>query len=350
MADLQSLALAARSLDRRGLRQLSRFVVGRYLRRQKIASSIQLGLTYGCQAACHHCSADQDEFVEPDDRRRDHSFEQILDILDELRAMKIPRVHLVGGEPTLRDDIEEIIDASVSRGLVTLLETNAMDLDLSIIRPRKNFILATSLDYPDAERHDRYRGLPGCFERVMALIQHCEAQGIPFLISTWVSHRDFDKVAAFDRLIAGMRHSLGVRVLILRPSGRLLENQRLTLTHDVRAAYKEKSKGTRVWFGGYFGEPECHLQTGEYFHVNAYGDVMGCQYVPLKFGNLRQRPLRALLDEMYDTDLFDHEVPRCLLEDGDFMRRVRQTPGSHPVRAEDMARRTQALPPFARAK
>lgn len=350
MADLQSAALAARSLDRRGLRQLSRFVVGRYLRREKIASSIQLGVTYGCQASCHHCSADKAEFIEPAETRREHRLDEIETILDELVAMKVPRVHLVGGEPTLRADIEQIIDASVSRGLVTLLETNAMDLDLSIIRPRKNFILATSLDYPDAARHDRYRGLPGCFDRVLALLRHCEAQGVPFLVSTWVSHKDFDKVLAFDRLIAGMKHSLGVRVLILRPSGRLLKHERLTLTRDIRAAYKQAARGTRVWFGGYFGEPQCHLQTGEYFHVNAYGDVMGCQYIPLKFGNLRERPLRRVLDEMYATDLFDHEVPRCLLEDGDFMRRVRQTPGTHPVSAQDMARRTGPLPDFARAR
>lgn len=348
MADLQSVMLAGRALDRRGMRQLSRFLVGRYVRRRKIASSIQLGVTYGCQAACHHCSASKDEYIEPDETRRDHSFEEIEAILDDLVAMGIPRVHLVGGEPTLRSDIEQIIDASTRRGLVTLLETNANDLDLSIIRPRKNFILATSLDYPDAARHDRYRGLPGCFDKVMALLSHCEAQGIPFLVSTWVSHKDFDKVMAFDRLIAGMRHSLGVRVLILRPSGRLLKNERLTLSQDVRREYKAASKGTRVWFGGYFGEPECHLQTGEYFHVNAYGDIMGCQYIPLKFGNVRQQPLRQVLDQMYDSPLFDHEVPRCLLEDNDFMERVRRAPGTHPVRAEDVALRTGPLPENAR--
>lgn len=350
MADLQSALLAGRSLDRRGLRQLTRFAVGRYLLRRKIASSIQLGVTYGCQASCHHCSASKDEYVEPDETRRDHSFDEILAILDELKAMGIPRVHLVGGEPTLRPDIGQIIDASCQRGLVTLLETNAADLDLALIRPRKNFIVATSLDYPDAKRHDRYRGLPGCFDKVMALLDHCEQVGLPYLVSTWVSHRDFDKVHAFDRLIAGRRHSLGVRVLILRPSGRLLKNERLTLSSEIRREYKHKSRGTRVWFGGYFGEPECHLQTGEYFHVNAYGDVMGCQYIPLKFGNLRDRPLRRVLDEMYDSPLFDHEVPRCLLEDTDFMRRVREAPGTHPVQAEDVALRDGPLPESARAK
>jgi MoaA/NifB/PqqE/SkfB family radical SAM enzyme len=348
MADLQSVLLAGRVLDSRGALQVGRFLTGRYLRKRKIASSIQLGVTYGCQAGCRHCSASKDEYIEPVEHRKDHTFAEILTILDDLKAMGVPRVHLVGGEPSLRPDIEQVIEAACSRGLVTLLETNAMDLDLAIVKPRKNFILATSLDYPDAERHDRYRRLPGCFDKVMALLAHCERLGIPFLVSTWVSQNDFDKVRAFDRLIAGMRHSLGVRVLILRPSGRLLKNERLTLNKDVRSAYKAAAKGTRVWFGGYFGEPQCHLQTGEYFHINAYGDIMGCQYVPLKFGNVRERGLRTVLDEMYRSPLFDHEVPRCLLEDNDFMARVREAPGTHPVRAEDVALRTGPIPESAR--
>ena len=83
---------------------------------------MDLALTYRCNDNCAHCY---------NGRPRDYpeiSTEQWKQIIDRLWAIGIPHIVFTGGEPTLRDDLPELIAHAEQNGQITGLNTNARRL------------------------------------------------------------------------------------------------------------------------------------------------------------------------------------------------------------------------------
>jgi radical SAM protein with 4Fe4S-binding SPASM domain len=79
---------------------------------------MDLALTYRCQNRCSHCYNEEGRTVEELDTaawRR---------ILDACHGAAIPHVVFTGGEPTLRDDLTDLVAYAEELGLVTGLNTN----------------------------------------------------------------------------------------------------------------------------------------------------------------------------------------------------------------------------------
>lgn len=83
---------------------------------------MDLALTYRCNNNCHHCY-----------NARSRNFQESttldwLEIIDKLWMVGIPHVVFTGGEPTLRDDLPELISHAEKNGQITGLNTNARRL------------------------------------------------------------------------------------------------------------------------------------------------------------------------------------------------------------------------------
>jgi radical SAM protein with 4Fe4S-binding SPASM domain len=79
---------------------------------------MDLALTYRCNNDCRHCyNARERNFPEL-------STEQWIKLLDIIWSLGIPHVVFTGGEPTLRDDLPELIAHAEANGQITGLNTN----------------------------------------------------------------------------------------------------------------------------------------------------------------------------------------------------------------------------------
>jgi MoaA/NifB/PqqE/SkfB family radical SAM enzyme len=90
------------------------------------------------------------------------------------RELRPVVAQISGGEPLLRNDLEEIVAAVSNPGGApyVVLTTNAVALTegrLLALRQAGVDEFSVSLDYPDA-RHDDFRRIPGLFERIRSLI------------------------------------------------------------------------------------------------------------------------------------------------------------------------------------
>lgn len=83
---------------------------------------MDLALTYRCNNDCHHCyNARPRTFTEMDTAH----WKQVIDRVWDLT---IPHVVFTGGEPTLREDLPELIAYAEKKGLITGLNTNGRRL------------------------------------------------------------------------------------------------------------------------------------------------------------------------------------------------------------------------------
>jgi radical SAM protein with 4Fe4S-binding SPASM domain len=83
---------------------------------------MDLALTYRCNNSCAHCyNARSRNYPEL-------STQDWFAILDKLWELGIPHIVFTGGEPTLRDDLPELIHHAESNGQITGLNTNGRRL------------------------------------------------------------------------------------------------------------------------------------------------------------------------------------------------------------------------------
>lgn len=113
-----------------------------------------------CNAKCLHCYAFRENLCE-----QELTLKQIKKIIRDLSFNKVFRIDLSGGEPLVRQDINEIISYAVTNKLSVILSTNGYlleKIDLSSLSA-----IQVSLDSIDGKKHDYFRGFPGLHEKVI---------------------------------------------------------------------------------------------------------------------------------------------------------------------------------------
>ena len=119
----------------------------------------QIELTLRCNARCVFCSIWEKEFQ--NELEKDLTLDEIKHIIDGLDQLGVNLISFTGGEPTLRKDLDEIITYASDKGIMTGIATNGYyvyDL-ISKGKLKKLEWVMVSLDWPDAEHHDKYRGI-----------------------------------------------------------------------------------------------------------------------------------------------------------------------------------------------
>jgi len=121
--------------------------------------SIKWDITYRCNLFCTHCiKGDQ-----LSNTAKEPSLEEVKQIIDNLSEKKIDYIHLLGGEPTVRDDFIEILNYFDEKGIPFGLNTNGLlmgtDRMLNAVTSPKNFKnIIFSIEAPIAEVNDEMRG------------------------------------------------------------------------------------------------------------------------------------------------------------------------------------------------
>jgi radical SAM protein with 4Fe4S-binding SPASM domain len=173
-----------------------------------------LVVTENCNLRCPMCELPERFRLEPSQVDTD-TWKRVIDQLAELGAVG---VSLTGGEPTLRDDIFELLAHARRHGMSVAINTNALPLH----GPRLEQFLAcppdnvnVSIDSGDPELNDRLRGgrnvLARTIERIQTLVSERERRGLKFKI-TVVSVLSDANLEHLDRLFAVVAESGADRI------------------------------------------------------------------------------------------------------------------------------------------
>ena len=146
----------------------------------------QIELTLRCNARCVFCSIWEKDFQT--EVHNEMSTAQIKRIIDGLDRLGVTVISFTGGEPTLRKDFGEIITYASKKGILTGMATNGYFL-YDLIKDGKiddiEWIMV-SVDWPDAEHHDKYRGIK-VFDRAIKGIKAAVKERKQTLISMVVT-------------------------------------------------------------------------------------------------------------------------------------------------------------------
>lgn len=149
-------------------------------------------LTYRCNNHCPHCYVGRErpfpEMGMPEWRK----------VIQTLWDIGIPHVTFTGGEPTLRDDLPELVAFAEETGLVTGLITNGRLLEPALV----NDLVSAGLDHvqitiesSNEEIHNRMVGAHAWKETVRG-IEHCLATPLYVLTNTTLTRENGKDIEA----------------------------------------------------------------------------------------------------------------------------------------------------------
>jgi MoaA/NifB/PqqE/SkfB family radical SAM enzyme len=153
--------------------------------RRRVPLSVTVEVTNRCNIRCRYC-----------DPSRPGSSEmtkaQLFRLMDEFRALGTQRIGFTGGEPTLREDLPELIAHARRIGLITTVSTNGQRVADDIDALRGADLVVVSLDGPP-QVHDAQRGR-GTHARSLAAIRALRDASIPVFSSTVITRSGAEQI------------------------------------------------------------------------------------------------------------------------------------------------------------
>lgn len=257
---------------------------------------------------------------------------ELVRVIDDLADLDCRKIHLSGGEPTLRADLPALIAYATQRGIKTVLTSNGTaltaELAQALLAAGLNSI-AISLDGPTPELHDPLRGVKGAFKRAvhgLKLLRQAKKQTkakTKIRLNTVLTRHNYH---AYPDLLA-LAGELGVNDVIPLPvdeggksKNRLLPWQLQEFNEVIAPAAAELRARYHFADAAHlrypFGQQKCELQQAAqaeyargYYREHRYyvpwlhtlvswdGDVWQCCMSRGKLpalGNVRQTPLREI--------------------------------------------------------
>lgn len=223
-------------------------------------------ITGRCNYRCKHCYMSA-----PDAKLGELSHDKVMSIIDQLEECGIMNVSLTGGEPLIRRDFLEIVDALIQRGIrITTIYSNGKlvtdklldELEQRGIYPEFN------MSFDGVGHHDWLRGIPGAEEAVKEAFLRCYKRGFPTAAEMCIHEDNKHTLRESVNLLA----SWGCRYLKTNPVsnvgawkdggyGEAITKQELyQLYLDYIPQYYADGMPLNLQLGGFFmswrGEPE----------------------------------------------------------------------------------------------
>ena len=261
-------------------------------------------ITPQCPCNCWHCSFS-------DRSKKDIlSLDQLKKAIADVQDLGTSVIGLTGGEPLLRDDLEEII-ASIDKRSMPLLFTTGYKLTRERVKSLKSAgleIPVISLDHYKAEIHDKGRRTEGIFDYALNAIRLFQDEGFYVAVS-FVP----DKPLVSDRpeifKVIDFFKDIGINDLRLTSpilSGKLTTKPEERLSaENVKTIFEIQKKCTQTKgypgvFAYDFFESEKYYGCGagfNYMFIDSQGNVCPCDFTMLSFGNIFERPLQEIWEE-----------------------------------------------------
>ncbi len=266
----------------------------------------ELAVTYRCNLRCRFCYAGCNCTRRPAQSYPDldtAALKRVLDILS--RDARVPSVSFTGGEPTLREDLPQLIAHARDLGLRVNLITNGTLLDDARVRRLVDAGLNSaqiSLEGTTAATHDAITQGPGSFGRSLASLHAFRNAGIVAHSNTTLNRLNAQEAASFPDFVRTQglpRFSMN----LMMPAGTGLQERDLVIPYTEAGPLVDRirAEATRhtVEFHWYSPTPICLFNPiprglgnkgcaacDGLLSVAPNGDVLPCSSYPQPVGNL----------------------------------------------------------------
>jgi MoaA/NifB/PqqE/SkfB family radical SAM enzyme len=293
----------------------------KYKRGESIAI-IQFQYNYTCNFRCDHCSVKrfQGKFEKPS-----LTIGDVRDLSRQAHELGLARFVITGGEPLTFKDFDQLVGAIDPAKFYINVDTNGWFLDEKKAKHLKSIgvdRIQLSLDSLDAAEHDSFRKARGSHERAMKAVDAAASAGLAIFIQTVVTKQRLHSEEFLQFVRYFNRKNVGVFVTYAKPVGAWEGNFDVLVDRADMDYMRELEKVHSLYTHltpGYGLDMGCIAVKGM-ISVTQYGDVLPCPYIHTSIGNIREEPLKNIIQRGLAIKYFGEHVDTCLIaEDREFI-------------------------------
>lgn len=281
---------------------------------------VDWAITESCNLTCRHCRG-----MVAGDLRRDRA----MRLVEEIAALKPGWVIIEGGEPLLRTDLFDLLTALRNKDIdVNLISNGLLLTDTVLSRLRELDVkVMISIDGATAATYEAIRA-GSSFKKAVAAARRCAEARLLSAINCTILKMNYREIPGVFDLAASVGapkiNFIGLKPCHNYPAELLTAEE---CGEAIRLAC-ESAKRTGLQF--FFDEPffgavvkEWGLPLpaasgdagivasatnacifGEYLFIEPSGDVKPCSFAPIAVGNVKEKSLTAIWDEMQTLPFF----------------------------------------------
>ncbi len=222
----------------------------------------EIAITYRCNNKCRFCYA-----YSPYRESGEMTTEQIKRVIDIIvDDAHVPSLSFTGGEPTLREDLFELIAHGRERGLrVNLITNGRRCADKKFVQSLVDAGLNSSqvsIEGPDAETHDYIVGIPGAFDQTVQGIKNLKDTDIYTHCNTTICSPNVDRLEELVDFHAdelGMTYFSMNMVIYTGTAAKLRDELQITFSEigDIVRRVKKRANKKGIQFVWYAPTPVC---------------------------------------------------------------------------------------------
>ena len=268
--------------------------------------SVYIAVTEKCIFNCVHCSAKGRDTI------NEISKNDMSKLIKGLQDMGVAIIGFTGGEPLMRDDIVEIVGMVDDRSS-SILFTSGYGLTYEKAVELKKaglFGIGISFDSTDPEIHNKMRRSDKGYELAVKSLKIAAQAGLYTMSQTVIPRNRINKEELF-KLFAAAKEYGANEVKILEPikCGNLAEITAPDLFYTpqdrrkliaIQMEANKISSFPKITSFAYTESKEkfgCGAGT-QHSYISAAGDLYPCDFVPLSFGNIKDKDIADLWREM----------------------------------------------------
>lgn len=271
---------------------------------------ISWNTTNQCNMHCKHCYRDAGAEAE-----QELTVDEEKALLNEIAKAGFKIIIFSGGEPLMLPYIFELVKYAVQLGLRPVFGTNGTLITSEVagkLKASGAMGMGISLDSLNPEKHDKFRGCEGAWDKAVLGMKNCRTAGLPFQIRTTVMNWNRDEILKLTDFVVDIG-AAAHHIFFLVPTGRAVnieeeslraEQYEQLLTDIIRKQQEvkielkptcapqfmriAKEMGVNLRFAR-----GCLAGT-HYCIVSPSGDVQPCAYLNLPVGNVRETPFSEI--------------------------------------------------------
>lgn len=278
-----------------------------------VLRGVDIVTNYSCNLFCKHCNIK----TMSKKGKKKLTLKDYGKIEKQCTDLGIFQYCFTGGEPLLNKDFEKIVKIFKPYKRTMLIQTNGQLIDsfqkVNWLKKIGIDIVNVSLDSGIAEEHDANRGVKGQYVQTLKVIKWCQKAGLQIIIGTVISHKNLHSEGIKKLIDFASKSDLILLLNLAVPVGRWHNNRKIILTKEDQAYIRqlvEDYPALRLDMDSTINQYGCPAFK-EKLYLTPYGDVTGCTFVPISFGNVREKSLAEIRKLALKTGFVSRYAKTC---------------------------------------
>lgn len=257
-----------------------------------------IGITYRCNARCHMCNTWKNPSKEVD---------EISPSLMEKLPSSLKFVNITGGEPFLREDLDEFVSILTRKSKRVVISTNGFYTDRIMMLARKYHDIGFRISLEGLpERNDELRGIANCFDHGLRTLLQLKDLGIKDIgFGITASDKNARDIIDLFRLARSLKVEFATAIVhnsyyFHKNDNEIKRQKELIDEFNRLIAEFFRSRRIKNWFRAYFNYGIINYIEGkkrllpcnvgqDLFYLDPFGEVHPCNGMDDSMGNLKEK-------------------------------------------------------------